>query len=253
MNKITNKQIANKRSIEKSSAKLFAIASPPTSHFIISNELSSLLDSIELNGYITTYNKVNDKNNIPSTLYALDYGLCYMNNLYYGRPKDNKLRKYYNDTRFNFNSLVREHLNESQLLKCENEHEFPFELLDKFKAFGMQCPTCLQNKVFSECKVISSNHELMERIKEYEKASLNLDDTNEYNILDFLNQHYPKSFYSNEIGPEIDCSWQFVSKRANRLIERGLMAIDEEKSQRLNKRYFKITQKSRELLELSKK
>jgi hypothetical protein len=171
-----------------------------------------------------------------------------MNNLYYGRPKDNKLRKYYNDTRFNLNSLVREHLNESQLLQCENGHEFPFELLDKFKAFGMQCLTCLQNKVFSECKVISSNRELLEKIKEYEKASLNLDDINEYNILDFINERYPKSFCCSEIGPEIDCSWQFVNKRANNLIERGLLALDEEKTQRLNKRYFKITHKSQELL-----
>jgi hypothetical protein len=68
--KITNKQIANKKNIEKSRARLFAIPNPPTSHFIIGNELSTLLDSIELNGYITTYNKINDKNNIPSTLYA---------------------------------------------------------------------------------------------------------------------------------------------------------------------------------------
>ena len=31
-------------------------------------ELSDLLDNLELNGYISTYNKINDKNNIPSTL-----------------------------------------------------------------------------------------------------------------------------------------------------------------------------------------
>lgn len=69
----------------------------PTSHFMVSNSLCSLLDSLELNGYITTYNKVNDKDNNPSTLYAINYGLCQKNNLKYGRPKDTELRKYYSE------------------------------------------------------------------------------------------------------------------------------------------------------------
>lgn len=53
----------------------------PTSHFLVSNDLSKLLDSLELNGYITTYNKINDKDNSPSTLYAINYGLCQQENL----------------------------------------------------------------------------------------------------------------------------------------------------------------------------
>jgi hypothetical protein len=246
--KVTNKQITNKKSIEKSKAKQFKLPNPPTSHFIINNELGSLLDSIELNGYITTYNKVNDKNNIPSTLYALDYGLCHAHNLNYGRPKDATLRKYYNETRFNFNSLVREHLNQSQIIKCENGHEFKFDLLENFKAFDMQCPTCLQNKKFSICRVETSSFELTQKIREYDEVSLKLDDITDYNILDFMNEHYPISYYSTEIGPEIDCSWQLIIKRANKLVERGLLEIDEEKSQRYNKRYFKLTIKAKDLL-----
>ena len=54
----------------------YKMTSPPTSHFFVANTLAGLLETLELNGYITTYNKQNDKTNIPSTLFSLDYGLC---------------------------------------------------------------------------------------------------------------------------------------------------------------------------------
>ena len=40
----------------------------PTSHFVIDNSLCRLLDTLELNGYISTYNKLNDKDNRSSDL-----------------------------------------------------------------------------------------------------------------------------------------------------------------------------------------
>lgn len=53
----------------------------PTSHFLIAEGLCKLLDTLELNAYITTYNKVNDKDNNPSVLYAISYGLCQKYNI----------------------------------------------------------------------------------------------------------------------------------------------------------------------------
>lgn len=58
--KIVKKQIENKSSIAKSTAKLFNVVGKPTSHFVIANELSELLDNLELNGYSTTYNKIKE-------------------------------------------------------------------------------------------------------------------------------------------------------------------------------------------------
>ncbi|HCC08021.1 MAG TPA: hypothetical protein DEP72_07705 [Clostridiales bacterium] len=247
INKIMEQQINNKSSIGKSNAKLFKVEGQPTSHFVIINELCDLLDNLELNGYISTYNKVNDKNNIPSTLFSIDYGLCRKCNLNYGRPKDSEFRKYYNDSRFNFNNLVRNHFNETQVLKCEKEHEFPFEMLEQFKKFsGMNCPTCLAEQRLSKINVVVSNKELIEKIRELEKKTTVLSDVNEYNLLDYLKSIYPESRSSTEIAAQIDCSWQFVNKRADRLIEKALMEIDQENSKR--KRYYKITRKAKELI-----
>jgi predicted transcriptional regulator len=247
INKIVKQQVSNKLSIAKSSAKLFKVEGQPASHFVVSNELNQLLDNLELNGYISTYNKINDKNNIPSTLFSIDYGLCRKNNINYGRPKDTEFRKYYNDTRFNFNNLVRNHFNETQILKCEKGHEFAFELLEQFKKFSnMNCPTCLGEQVFSKVSIVVSNKELIERIMEVEKTTTVLSDVNEYNLLDCLKRAYPKSMSSTDIAVEIDCSWQFVNKRADKLIEKALIEIDDSKSNK--KRYYRITRKARDLI-----
>lgn len=245
--KIVKQQMDNKISIGKSTAKLFKAEGQPTSHFVVSNELSDLLDNLELNGYISTYNKINDKNNIPSTLFSIDYGLCRKNNISYGRPKDSKFRKYYNDTRFNFNNLIRNHFNETQVLKCEKGHEFAFELLDQFKKFSsMNCPTCLGDGIFSKVSIVVSNKELIDRIREVEKITTVLSDSNEYNLLDCLKKAYPNSLASTDIAEVIDCSWQFVNKRAEKLIEKALIEIDITKSNK--KRYYKITRKARDLI-----
>lgn len=248
IDKVIKKQVNNKSSISRSNAKLFNVEGRPTSHFVIMNELSNLMDNLELNGYVTTYNKINDKNNIPSTLYALDYGLCRKNNLNYGRPKDTKFRKYYNDSRFNFNNVIRSHFNETQILKCDEGHEFPFECYEQFKKFSFSCPTCIENNKISKVKIVVSNQELIERIREIERESIVLNDDNEYNLLDCLRVENPKSLSCKEIASFIDCSWQFVNKRADKLIELALIEVDEKKSKSQNRRYFKITSKALEIV-----
>ena len=83
VDKFVDKQLENDEIINKKEKKML-----PTSHFLVENSLCKLLETLELNGYISTYNKIKDKDNVPSTLYALDYGLCQKHNLSYWRPKD---------------------------------------------------------------------------------------------------------------------------------------------------------------------
>ncbi|GAA0717777.1 hypothetical protein GCM10008905_03710 [Clostridium malenominatum] len=75
-----------------------------------------------------------------------------------------------------------------------------------------------------------------------EKTVTVLSDVNEYNLLDCLKRAYTKSMSSTEI----DCSWQFVNKRADKLIEKALIEIDDSKSNK--KRYYRITRKPRNLI-----
>ena len=245
LNKILEKQRDNKREIDKSTAKLFQLAVKPTSHFMVGEELTSVLDNLELNGLISTYNKLKDKSNKQSSLYALDYGLCRKFNLTFGRPKDSEFRKYYNHTKFNMNVLIRNHLNNTQIIKCKNNHEFNYSMLNTLKPFGMKCPKCLENNEIVKCHIQFANQVILDRIKAIESRSLTLEDDYEFNIINTLIQSN-SSLSSPEIAANIDCSWQLVNKRADKLIEMGLLEDDLLKSKKNRRRYFFITQKAKD-------
>lgn len=251
MDKIIQKQIDNKTSIRKSSAKLFMFDNPPTSHFLIDNEISHFLNTLELNGYISTYNKMNDKFNNPSTLYAIDYGLCKKYSLNFGRPKDSKLRKYYNEYKFIFNDLVKEHFSTVQIIVCENGHEFNISNLKKIEEFNWTCPKCIRNNIFSKCKVVSPE-KLCEKVSQYKLNGIELQDNIEYELLDFLYKKGSKnSFSAVEISKELDYNWQLISKRAGLLITKHLVCLDEEKKD--EKRYYKICESTEMVMKAQKK
>ncbi|QSX07214.1 hypothetical protein JYG23_07685 [Sedimentibacter sp. zth1] len=252
INKIINKEVENKSFIIKSEAKIFNIINPPTSHFLVNNKITKFLDTLELNGYISTYNKLNDKYNQPSTLYALDYGLCKKYNLNFGRPKDSKLRKYYNDYKFMFNDLVREHFDEVQIIICDKGHEFSIDMLPELEKFSMTCPECLKEKIFSICKVQISNRAFTENVLDYENNGINLDDYMEYELLNFLYESgSSKSFSAIQISQELDYSWQLIAKRAGKLIDKFLICLDTNKRPS-DKRYYKICESTETILNTHK-
>lgn len=211
----------------------------PTSHFLVSNDLSKLLDSLELNGYITTYNKINDKDNSPSTLYAINYGLCQQENLKFGRPKDTELRKYYQERKFVFNDILKDHFNKSQELECMEGHRFSFEQYSMIEAFGMICPICSrENHRMIPCELKVTNNNVIELIQDYVKNSLNLSDELEFEILNYLSLNKDEYHRASVIAEELDCTYQLIAKRAMKLVERELVAV----SKRDTRNYYQITE-----------
>lgn len=246
LNKMVDKQKFNKLNIAKSRAKIFNVPNQPTSHFVVNDEFSNLLNNLELNGYLSTYNKIKDKSNISSTLFALDYGLCRKNNLNYGRPKDSEHRKYYSDSRFSLNHLIREHFNSTQVLKCSLGHEFDFELKKQFEVYDMNCPTCMKEGALNKCETTVSNKELIEKIKDIERTSLLQVDFDEFRILLALKQFSPVSLPTKKLGELTDFSYQFIAKRIPKLMELGFIEMDEEKSLAVKKEHYLITAKAKE-------
>lgn len=246
LRKIIEKQKFNKQNISKSRAKIFNVPDQPTSHFVVNDDFSGLLRNLELNGYLSTYNKIKDKSNISSTLFALDYGLCRKYNLNYGRPKDAEHRKYYSDSRFSLNHLIREHFNSTQVLKCSYGHEFNFELLKQFEIYDMNCPTCAKEQRFCKCVITVSNKELIDKIKDIERTAILLVDHEEFRILYVLSQFSPVSLPIKKLAELTDYSYQFISKRIPKLMENGFIEMDEEKSLVVNKEHFLVTAKAKE-------
>lgn len=211
----------------------------PTSHFLVSNDLSKLLDSLELNGYITTYNKINDKDNSPSTLYAINYGLCQQENLKFGRPKDTELRKYYQERKFVFNDILKDHFNKSQELECMEGHRFSFEQYSMIEAFGMICPICSrENHRMIPCELKVTNNNVIELIQDYVKNSLKLSDELEFEILNYLSFNKDEYHRASVIAEELDCTYQLIAKRAMKLVERELVVV----SKRDTRNYYQITE-----------
>lgn len=215
----------------------------PTSHFIVNNNLCKLLDTLELNGYISTYNKLNDKDNIPSTLYALDYGLCQKYMIEYGRPKESSLRQYYLERKFTFNNVVKEHFNSSQVLECPNGHIFPFEEFDKLNSFGMICPQCAQIGKYVKCVTQITNRNIIELIKTYADMKMRLNDDLEYGILSYLRHNDGQSYSASEIAENLDCTYQLITKRADKLIDKELIKVDRKDK----RRYFILTDWAKEI------
>jgi len=219
----------------------------PTSHFLISNELCKLLDSLELNGYITTYNKVNDKDNNPSTLYAISYGMCQKYGIKYGRPKNTELRQYYLERKFLFNEIVRNHFNKSQEIECSNGHRYSFEKLEIIESFGMLCPECAKEHKYVQCNLTITNNNILELIESYVHNSLGLNDELEYEILNYLGNNSSESYKASTIAAELDCTYQLIAKRASKLIDRELLFVEKQDV----RKYYKIT--SYGLAELDKR
>lgn len=246
LEKIIDKQKFNKQNINKSSSKLFKGTEQPTSHFVVNEDFAPLLNNLELNGFLSTYNKIKDKSNISSTLFALDYGLCRKHNLIYGRPKDTEKRKYYSDSRFSLNHIIREHFNSTQVFKCNNGHEFNFELKKNLELFDMNCPTCIKDGIMTKVSISVSSEEILQKIKNIEsKSPINIG-FDEFKILHSLSQFSPVSLPCKKLGELTDFSYQYVSKRIPKLVELGLVEVDAEKSLALSKEHYLLTAKAKE-------
>lgn len=248
LDKIIEKQKFNKQNISISSSKLFDGTDQPTSHFVVNEDFAPLLNNLELNGFLSTYNKIKDKSNISSTLFALDYGLCRKHNLVYGRPKDTEKRKYYSDSRFSLNHIIREHFNSTQVFKCNNGHEFSFELKKSLEVFDMNCPTCVKEGIIAKVSISVSSEEILHKIKRIEANSLINIDYDEFKILHSLSQFSPVSLPCKKLGQLTDFSYQYVSKRIPKLVELGLVEVDKEKSLALNKEHYFLTAKAKETI-----
>ncbi|MBN9312949.1 MAG: hypothetical protein BGO40_10735 [Chryseobacterium sp. 39-10] len=248
LEKIIDKQKYNKQNISNSSSKLFEGTDQPTSHFVVNEDFAPLLNNLELNGFLSTYNKIKDKSNISSTLFALDYGLCRKQNLIYGRPKDTEKRKYYSDSRFSLNHIIREHFNSTQVFKCNNGHEFSFDLKKNLEFMDMNCPNCLKEGAFEKVNLSVSSEEILHKIKKIEANSLINIDYDEFKILHSLSQFSPVSLPCKKLGQLTDFSYQYVTKRIPKLIELGLIEVDKEKSLALTKEHYLLTAKAKETI-----
>lgn len=235
LNKIVERQKINSSPINRSTIK-----GKPTNHFTVNKKISSLLDNLELNGFITTYNNVMDNTSELSVIYSLDYGLCIRNGLNFSRAYNDKLLRYFSHSRFNMNVLIADYFNKTQIIKCSVGHEFSYDMLDNLKLFKMKCPECIENGQISICKITVSNKDIKDRLEAIEKSQFKQVSLYEFQILDYL-KTVNKTVSTTTISNALDKSQATVNSTIQKLNERGFVKLDMEVSRKLKKDFYYIT------------
>lgn len=236
-------KIIEKQKVNGSPAFRTKIKGKPTNHFAVNKDISNLLDNLELNGFITTYNNIYDKSSKLSIIYSLDYGLCKRHGLNFSRAIDNKHLTYFSLPRFNMNILITEYFNKTQVIKCPNGHEFPYTMMDTLKRFNMRCPDCLENGLNDiKCEVSISSVEIREKLSLIEQSNFKDITFYEFQILDYL-KTIDKVVSITKISKAFDKSFQTAKSTVDKLNEKGLIKQDIEASRQLKKDLFTLSDK----------
>lgn len=208
----------------------------PSSHFYLPTQLESVLETLELNFFITLYYEMKDRDGNSVNIYALNHGLCQKYGIAFGRPTgDRAMRLYFVERIFNYTTIVRSFLQRNQEIKCDSCGEtYNLDQLASLQLFDMMCPTC-RNGV---CKVANLSKKYEDKIKEVDQDLL-LPST-ELAILDTLYSE-SRDMVASELAEELDCSYQLIGRRGKNLAELRLVARDRAS----NRRVFRLTDDAR--------
>lgn len=239
LKKILQREVANTALFKRKKINNF------TSHFIINQDYAYLLSNLELNSFISTYNKIEDKNNF-FTVYAIDYGLCKKYGLNYGTPLYKNLNKFYANPIFNLNTLIIEYFNSTQVIKCSNGHEFSYSEINSFKRFQMSCPLCLSENKVSKCTVFFKYADIKKQMEEKElnkKLKINII---EFTILDIL-VGAQKSLPTQTLSELSDYPQTSISLNLSSLFKKGMIDYDPGPTEKLKKPFYSVTSKGKTL------
>lgn len=210
----------------------------PHSHFIVNEEISYLLNNLNLHGYISIFNQVRDKNMRTLNVYALDYGLCVYNGIGHYKPNNYTSQEIFDR---NIAPLITKYFNNTQAIKCSENHEFEYELREKIELFDMACPKCFQNGKKNKCEIYTTDKKLLLRLKQMELMEQNnLINYSEFLVLDHL---YSKqnSLSVKNISENVDLSAKTVESVIASLEKRNFLELDREASNQISKSVYWLT------------
>ncbi len=214
--------VAKARALRKSDASLFRGLEGrfPTSHFHVDLHLEPLMNSLELNFFVTKYYVMSDKDGKKVAVYALNYGLCQVHNIEFGRPsgaREQRFRQYYAQRVFDYSPLLNSYVRTHQEIICSGcgaRHDF--DMLPALRTFGMLCPSCKA----ASCDVVNLSRKYEAALREVDESTLL--PAVELGILQTLDADVTP-LNASDVAGELDCSYQLVGKRVKHLDERGLV------------------------------
>jgi len=197
------------------------LSNPPVSHFTISQDLETVLSSLEFNFLVTKYHEMRDKDGNDVSIYALFYGLCESERLPWGYPKGRRDdRSYFVQRCFVFNRVLHSFLSQNQTIRCANCFaSFPMDKKDSFSLYNWACPECREGK----CNIVNLSNDYLKEIEALDK-DLMLEGI-ELQILETLRTE-DRPMRAGEISVMIDVTYQFIGKRTAKLQQSNLVKKD---------------------------
>lgn len=191
---------------------------PPASHFSISRDLENILLSLEFNFFVTKYHEMRDKDGNEISIYALNYGLCEIENIPWGYPRGRRDdRSYFVQRCFSYNRVLHTFLANHQTITCsECGASFPMDKKEHFEFFKWICPECKSGT----CKVVNLSEGYMSELDQLNK-DLMLESV-ELAILEILMLE-DRFMRANDISSFIDQNYQLIGKRTGKLRDLGLV------------------------------
>jgi energy-coupling factor transporter ATP-binding protein EcfA2 len=206
---------------------------PPTSHFHVIVEYEGLLQTLELNFFLTKYYEMSDRDGRKVSVFALNYGLCQKYAIEFGRPQGKReFRLYFVERVFDYTPIIQRYMERNQEILCNScGTKYSLDDLSALQFYKMKCRECSDGV----CTVVNLS-------KRYQPVLEAVDQTlllpaTELGILQTLHTE-GDGLFAADIAAELDCSYQLVGKRGKFLSDRGLVFRKENEAGR---RVFEIT------------
>jgi DNA-binding MarR family transcriptional regulator len=214
LDKISEKQKLNQTHIATTKYRDMG-KTPPVSHFHITKEYEQYVDFLQVNYFINKVAEMSVKTDKDvASIYALNLGLCASNRIQYWEPSTRDYRDYLKERFFHFDDLLNNFLSTTKKIVCNRcSYVFPFKDHDAFVKFKWNCPECAGLRT---CQVAE---ELIDKSKELQNIAQNRLPEIELKMLGAIKEleNNATPAFPKDIAGEIDCTYQLVSKRMDKL------------------------------------
>lgn len=194
--------------------KVYVSSSPYSSHFNVSPDLEKLLNTLELNHFVSKYDEMSDKDGNPVYIYCINYGLAKKSNIFWGKPKGNEFRKYFIERPFSFSKLIKEFIASSKRIQCQSCGKlFKLDELPFLEFSNNKCNTC-----GGLVKIESYSDQVFQEITKIDEKKLLPRELME--ILIELSNSNNTTRFAREIAEELDYSKNTIAWKCKNLDEK---------------------------------
>lgn len=204
----------------------------PTSHFYISKDIEKLLKTLELYFIVSKFNEGSSREPGKKISYfGLNYGLCILKKIDYGRPLFRRTYDYWRQDEFNLTDFIPSVISSIEIIACGNcgkeYDEMEYTIYQKFH----KCFKCGSDNTVEIINKFESK--LKSKLEEWHKKKL---PDKHIEILRTLYNNHDYEMSAHDIGTQIDRHHLSITHAMRFLVSKQYVTFDER-----DKRYYKIT------------